>query len=222
MGSINTKGYIILICAIIATVLFALLLVLPITALVIVAYLFSMLAVALFCFGMLAMFKNKQAYPWFVAFPKTIVRYMVLQFIMSAFFVILELTAEWTIPITWFVLLHIVLLAFFAIILIVLYGGKDIIDKRGQEVKEKVTTWRFLHADAESLMRKFPDNAPALKKVVDALRYSDPMSHPQLAVYDEQIQRALMEMNDGQDIEKRCDEVLRLIADRNSRTKILK
>jgi hypothetical protein len=222
MGYMNTKGHIVIICAIMATVLFALLLVLPITPLVIVSYVISMLAIVLFCFGMMSMISNRQSYPWFAAFPKTTLRYMVSQFILSAVFVIAELAAGWTIPMRWFVLLHILLFAFFAIMLIMLRGGREIIDKRGEEVKEKVMTMRLLHADAESLMRRFPAHEPALKRVVEALRYSDPMSHSALAVYEEQIQRALVEMNDGQNLDSRCEDVLRLIADRNSRVKIMK
>jgi len=222
MSFMQSKGYIIVISAIIATVLFALLLILPITTLVIVSYVISMIAVALFCFGMLQMISNAQAYPWFAAFPRTIARYMVAQFILSAIFVLAELSAQWAIDMRWFALMHIVLFAVFAVILVALHGGKNVIEKRGAEVKQKVSALRLTQADAESLMRKFPEHEPALKRVIEALRYSDPMSHSSLAVYEEQIQRTLAEMNDGQNIDSRCEELLRQIADRNGRAKILK
>jgi hypothetical protein len=48
------------------------------------------------------------------------------------------------------------------------------------------------------------------------------MSHASLAVYEEQIQREILSMGSGADIEQKCTELLRLIADRNSRVKMLK
>ena len=218
----HSKGYIFIITGILAAVLLSLLLILPITTLVVTSIVISFVAIALFCFGMLQMMSNTQAYPWFAAFPRTIARYMVAQFVLSAVFVLIELTAQWTIDMRWYAFMHIVLFALFAIVLVTMHGGKSVIEKRGAAVKEKVAALGFMRTDAESLRRKFPEHEASLTKVVDALRYSDPMSHSSLAVYEEQIQRSLVEMNDGQDIERRCNDLLLQIADRNSRAKILK
>ena len=61
--------------------------------------------------------------------------------------------------------------------------------------------------------------------MADALRYSDPMSHSSLAVYEEQIKREIMAMDDPEEsarIPERCADLLRRIADRNTRVKMMK
>jgi hypothetical protein len=100
--------------------------------------------------------------------------------------------------------------------------GKDIIEETGDKVKANVSTLRFMQSDVDSVARKFPSHEVELKKVSEALRYSDPMSHDSLAIYDEQIQRGIMAMNDEDNIPSQCEELLRQIADRNARVKILK
>ena len=74
-------------------------------------------------------------------------------------------------------------------------------------------------------MRQLPEHERDLRKVADALRYSDPMSHPSLAVYEEQIQRGILALSSPEgtmSIPEQCEALLRQIADRNSRVKILK
>ena len=222
MNMKNHKTNIILIAGISALVLTALFLVVKVTALFVVAYALALAGIALACLGWLELLGNLKSYPWVVALPKTIQRYCFAQLLLSAGFVILDQFKIFTLPWQWFLLLHVMLAAVFAMTLIMLKSGKDIIENRGDEVKAKVATLRFMQTDVESLMRKFPQHGKDLKPVADALRYSDPMSHASLAVVEEQIQRGIMAMNDGTDITGRCAELLRQIADRNGRAKILK
>jgi len=186
------------------------------------AYIIALGGIALLCLGRLYLFGNPRSYPWLAAFPRTAWRYLVTQLVISAVFVILEQVGIFTLPWTWFLVIHIVLFGFFARLLIVLKSGKDIIEKRGEHVDAKVGTLRFMQADVESLMRKFPQHAKDLKPVAEALRYSDPMSHASLAAQEEQIQRGIKAMNDGANIAERCAELLRQIADRNGACAITK
>ena len=219
----NNKTSLILISVIMAAVVTALFLVVNVTALFIVAYLFALFAIALFCFGKLYMLANPKSYPWFAAFPLTIFRYLIVQFVLSAVFVAIQNLTGWSINMRWFLLLHIVLFAFFAVLLITMKSGKEIIERRDDEIREKVTALRSMQADVESLARKLPKHEQDLKQVAEALRYSDPMSHPSLAVYEEKIQRGIMAIGTGgEDIAEQCAELLRLVADRNGKCKMLK
>jgi hypothetical protein len=216
---------IVLISAIMALMVTALFLIVKVTPLFIIAYLFAIISIALFCFGSLYMISNPKSYPWFVAFPIRIWQYLILEFILSAIVILIENLSDWSLPVPWFIFLHIIILAICLITLIMLKSGKDVIDKRGEEVKQKVATLRFMQADVESLIRKFPEYEKGLKSVAEALRYSDPMSHQSLAIYEEQIQRGIISMSSDEEsikIPERCAELLRQIADRNARVKILK
>jgi FtsZ-binding cell division protein ZapB len=125
----------------------------------------------------------------------------------------------------WFLVIHIILAAVFAVPLVMMRPAEDIIEKRDIEVNQKVATQRFLQADIESLMRKHPNYEKYLKAVAEALRYSDPMSHESLALYDEQIKRGIVAMDNNDEVEKipeRCNDLLRQIADRNARVKMMK
>lgn len=99
------------------------------------------------------------------------------------------------------------------------------------EVDEKVKTntyfIRSLTADAEGLMAKAsPENKAACKKVYEALRYSDPMSHYTLAPVEAKISNAFIALEAsamaGEDISAAAEELCTLIADRNRKCKVLK
>ena len=222
MKIMQSKSSIILISAIMAAAVSALFLVVNITSLFIVAYIFALLGIAVLCLGSLYMVTSSESYPWFAAFPMTLWRYLLAQVVLSAVALIPDHIVGQSLSMNWFLLLHIALLAFFAILLVAMKGGKDIIETRGTEVKEKVTALRFMYVDVNSLMQRMPEHEADLKQVSEALRYSDPMSHPSLAVYDEQIQREILALGNGENIPAQCRELLRLIVDRNSRVKIMK
>ena len=218
----KNKSTIILISAIMAAVASALFLIVPVTPLFILAYVFLLLGIVLFGFGSLFMASKPKSYPWFAAFPLTILRYLIIQIVLSAAVLLVENLAGWTMPTQWFLFMHIILLAVFAVMLLAMRSGREIIESRDAEVKGKVAVLRFMQADVESLIRKMPEHEKDLKQVADALRYSDPMSHPSLTVYDEQMQRGILAIGGGENIAEKCAELLRLIADRNSRVKLMK
>jgi hypothetical protein len=171
------------------------------------------------------MLSSPKSYPWFAAFPMRIWQYLIAELVLSTVFVLWENMSDTSLPVQWFILLHIILLASFSITLILMKSGKEIIDQRGDEVKQKVVALRLLQVDMESLIRKFPKYEKELRKVADALRYSDPMSHPSLTVHEEQIQRGIVTMDNSEEsvrIPERCAELLRQIADRNTKMKMMK
>ena len=198
-------------------------LIVPISVTFIIAYLFTMLAITMFCFGKIYMLINAKSYPWFAAFPIAIWQYLIAQLSLSAVFVLRGIIFASFFSIRLFIFLHILLLSLFLVRLLLIKGGKDLIEQKDNETKQKVAALRFMQADIESLMRRLPEYEQDLKRVAEALRYSDPISHSSLAVYEEQIQRGIVAMqNGGESIPTQCEELLRQIADRNAKVKILK
>jgi hypothetical protein len=225
MNTKRNKNSVILIAAIMAVVITALFVVVGITALSVAAYIFALVGIAMFCAGNIYMLASPKSYPWFAAFPIRIWQYLIAEWVLSAIFVLSENLLARSLPVKWFVLFHIILLAVCLITLVMLNAGKEIIDKRGEEVKQKVAALRLVQTDAEVLIHKFPEYAKDLRQVADALRYSDPMSHSSLAVYEEQIRRGIAAMDNEEERERlpeRCAELLRQIADRNTRVKMMK
>jgi hypothetical protein len=192
-----------------------------------IAYMFTLLAIVMFCAGSIYMLSGKRSFPWFVAFPATIWRYLVLQLTLSVVFLLRENLAAGAFPVGLFFFAHIAVFAFFAIFLLLMHGGKEIIEQKDAEVKQKVSILRMLQADVESLAREHPIHEKPLKQVVEALRYSDPMNNPALALYEEQIQRGIMDIqgmdgNDSANIPEICERLMKQITDRNARVKLMK
>ena len=221
----NNKNGIILIAVLMAAVATAVFLVAEATLTLSIAYIFALIGIAMFALGNLYMLPNIHNYPWFAAFPMTIWRYLVAQLSLSAVFVIREQVGEGSLPTNWFLGAHIALLAFFAVLLILLKGSKEIIEERDLTIKDKVSRLRSLHADAEAVMRQKPTQAAELKKVVDALRFSDPMSHDSLWSYEAQIAAeiaGIAQSNDATVISESCNKLLGIIAERNAKVRLLK
>ena len=227
MNTLNNRTAIFLISAIMAVVATAMFFVVQITITFIIAYLFTILAISMFCAGNLYMLFNAKRYPWFAAFPITIWQYLLAQLSLSTVFIIREVIFPGAFPINIFIFLHIILLGFFAVLLIVLKGGKEIIESKDIEIEQKVFALRLMQADVEAIMRRNPQHEVILKKVIESLKYSDPMSHPSIEVYDERIQCSILSMadlenDDSNKILKACEELQKQIADRNSRVKLMK
>ena len=227
MNTIRTRESVFLISGIMAVVASALFFAVPITPTFLIAYMFTILAIGMFCWGSLQLLDETKSYPWFAAFPMRIWQYLLSQLALSVVFVLRENLAYGSFSVGLFFFLHIALLGFFAVSLILMRAGQEIIEERGAEVKHKVSTWRLMQADVESIMRENPEHEIPLRRVLDALKYSDPMSNPTLSIYDEQIQRGILSMtgldgNEPAKIPEICETLLRQIADRNTRVKIMK
>ncbi|GHS93212.1 hypothetical protein AGMMS50276_03020 [Synergistales bacterium] len=224
----NHKTHITLIVLVMAAVASLFFLVAEVTALFLIAYGFALLGIAGFWWGNMYLVDNIKSYPWIAAFPASILQYLTTEVIFSAVFVLSEQLSLFRLPPTWFFLIHAILLAFFVIRLIMLKSGKEIIEQRGKEVREKVQAISFLSADLSAILKKAPEKAKDIQPVIDAIRYSDPMSHPSLAPFENDIKDSVVsleraaEQNDGEKISSLCVTLLRQIKDRNNRVKMMK
>jgi len=217
----NRKS-LIAIAAIVVVVFTAMFLVVDVTALFVTAYIFALVGVAAVLYAGLYLLKTPQSYPWAAAMPTQTLRWSVIEVIISAGIVLLEQIGVFVLPLGWFVLIQIAVLAFFAVRVVMLNAGRVEIERVDDKVRANTINWKALALDVEALAARSPE----VKPLVDAIRYSDPVTSPKLAEYDAQIRNGVtaieQAVNSGGDVGERVATLLRQIKDRNNRAKILK
>lgn len=128
------------------------------------------------------------------------------------------------------IIVDVLILAFYAIAIVKSVAAADIINTVEHKVKEKTAYIRMLTVDAESLIsRAKSDETKALaKKVYEAVRYSDPMSLPQLNDIETQIKNEFAAFSDAIKnddtvlAESSAEELINLVNDRNNKCIVLK
>ena len=114
--------------------------------------------------------------------------------------------------------------------LIVVNFAKEEIERIDEKVKEKVFHIKSMQVDVEGLVDKAPDEAAkkALKDLAETIRYSDPISSPQLAAIENKIDgkaaalAKAAESANGDATAALCNELQQLFSERNRKCKILK
>jgi len=156
--------------------------------------------------------------------PQMTLVYLLVEVIVSAVFVVFEQISVFSLPIAWFMLMHIVILAVFSIRIIIIYTGGAPIWRIDDRVHESTFDWKLLILDVDALTVRSPE----VKPVLEALRYSDPMTNSKLTEYDVSIRNsvAALECAVDEGDSTRVDELIimlqRQIRDRNNRVKLLK
>lgn len=128
------------------------------------------------------------------------------------------------------VILCLAVLAFTAISVIKATAAGDIVSGIDEKIESKTSFIKLLTADAEALMSaaKTPELKAEVKKVYEAIRYSDPMSNAALEEINEQIQNQLLVFEDAvksEDSElasSSSEELIVLMNKRNKKCKLLK
>jgi len=152
--------------------------------------------------------------------------YLVIQVIVG----LIEMSLDFIpIPFQYGIALNTVLLGACLIGLITVEASKEEIERIDTQIKEKVFYIKSLQADVESMAgRASEDMKKMLKDLAETIRYSDPMSSPQLATLENKIEvmaAGLTEAVDnanGDAIKALCNELQQLFADRNRKCKVLK
>jgi len=155
-------------------------------------------------------------------------RYLVIQVIVGliemAVFQFLP-----SVPFQYAIVLNTVLLGICLIGLIVVEASKDEIERIDAQIKEKLFYIKSLQVDVEGLVgRASDDMKKALKDLAETIRYSDPMSSPQLAAIENKIEAKAaglaeaVDKADGDAIKALCNELQQLFAERNRKCKVLK
>lgn len=118
---------------------------------------------------------------------------------------------------------------FYAVAVLQALAAAAYIDNVGQTVRAKTFFIRSLAADAEALTASAtPETGAALRRVAEAIRYSDPMSSDALAETESQITVLFEQLSasakekDADKVNAFADEMLALLKSRNAKCKMLK
>jgi hypothetical protein len=151
--------------------------------------------------------------------------YLAVQIVLGFIFMLIPL-----IPTSVQIILSGLLLGVCLIGLLAADVGTQEIERVDKAIQEKVFYIKSLQADVESLVARA--EAPILKKelkeLADTIRYSDPMSSPQLAAIENKIEAKAAELaeraegGDAEGARALCAELQQLFADRNRKCKLLK
>jgi hypothetical protein len=133
------------------------------------------------------------------------------------------------IPVQYPIALNVILLAVALIALIAADAGKEEVERLDAKVKAKVFFIKSLQGDVESLASSAADAnlKKSLKALSDAIRFSDPMSAPELAPIESSIEAKVSALRDAAGSDSGaaialCAEIERLVGDRNRKCKLLK
>jgi len=156
-------------------------------------------------------------------------RYLIIQLVIGFLQMILPMIWP-AIPFQYGLVLNTVLLGACLIGLIRIDSAKEMIERIDEKIKEKVFYIKSLQVDVECLADKTSDESvkKVLKDLAETIKYSDPMSSPQLAANENKIEAkatALAETvgkADGEASKALCGELQQLFAERNRKCKILK
>jgi len=150
-------------------------------------------------------------------------RYLFIQLVIS-----LAEMALFMIPFRYGIAVNVILLGVSLIGLIAVDAAKELVEQIDEKVADKVFYIKSLHVDVEGLAGRTADEAArkALKELAETIRYSDPMSSPQLAVIENRIEAKVSALADsiadaGATVAL-CNELQQMLAERNRKCKALK
>jgi len=154
-------------------------------------------------------------------------RYLIIQVIVGLVQMLLDFIP---IPFQIGLVLNTILLGICLVGLIVMEASKGEIERIDAKIKEKVFYIKSLQADVEGLRNRASDTPlkKTLKDLAETIRFSDPMSSPQLAAIENKIEAKAaaladaVERADNAAATALCNELQQLFAERNRKCKILK
>jgi len=154
-------------------------------------------------------------------------RYLVIQLIIGLIQMGLDFIP---VPFQYGFVVNVIFLGACLIGLITVEASKEEIERIDEKIKEKVFYIKSLQVDVEGLADRASDDSikKVLKDLAETIRYSDPMSSPQLAAIENKIEAKVsvlsetVEKKDWDTVKVFCTELQQLFAERNRKCKILK
>lgn len=145
--------------------------------------------------------------------------YLVLQLIAFAVFLFTPAAPAWSAVIACALIAGIS-----AVCMISADTGRGEIERVEAKVQEKVFYLKSLQVDAELLARQEadPETRAQLEKLAEKLRFSDPMSHPQLSGLESALSAKIAELKTAPEKQTLIQEANALLEERNAKCKILK
>ena len=201
--------------------------VLPQTPILITAYVVAIIGSILFCVGNLYFISGKSGYPWVAAIPMALWRYIIIATLLSGVFVIGErFVPSFKLPVLVLIIGQVIVFAFFFVMLLLMHTGKQYIEEVDKKVAIKRQFIKDLGVDLMSIKENAPNEVKKhIQTVIDAVRYSDPMSNDSLVAIENDIQdnvTRLGHQTDLDQIRELCITIVRQLKDRNNRVRAMK
>lgn len=201
--------------------------ILPKTSILITAYVVAVIGVIFFCLGNLYFISAKGGYPWVAAIPMTLWRYIITATLLSGVFIIGEnFVPNFKLSPIVLIIGHVLVFAFFFVMLMLMHTGKEYVEEVDKKIAVKRQFIKELTNDLMSMKENTPDTVKKdVQTVIDAVRYSDPMSHESLTMLENDIQDNVIRLGqqtDPEQISLLCATLVRQLKDRNAKTKALK
>lgn len=218
----STKGYLILgiLFALVSIIAFAV----PTmkTATFWIAYVFTLIAfVSQIGIWKTALGKKETLKSKFFGLPVLYVGivYLIVQIVAFAVFTFVPTAPTWIV-----VIVCVLITGISAICMIAADTGRGEIERVEAKVQKKVFYMRSLQADVELLVNQEPDpdTKAALEQLAEKIRFSDPMSHEQLAELEAQIAAKVSELKIANKKAGIVAEILSLLDERNKKCEILR
>ena len=194
----------------------------PATPVFWISYGFMVLAFILQIVGMYLSFKNFNVQAVFFGIPlaQFTLFYFFAELFMSLVFMLFQ-KMPWKIP----VFLQILLLAVYAIVAIVSVFARDAAVSSSDDIKQKATTMRMNTVDIEMLRdaAQDPELKVQLRRLAEAVKYSDPMTNDAVADVDARIRQETFalqtycEDGDAESAKASCAKLQRLYVERNKK-----
>ena len=145
--------------------------------------------------------------------------YLIAQLIAFAVFMVIPALPAWIAAVV-----SVLLLGISVICLIATEAGRDEINHVEEKVQRKIFYIKALQTDIEILAEQEIDGdiKTALAKLVDAIRFSDPMSSEMLTDIETQISDKVAELKTAENKSVIIEEINLLLTDRNRKSKTLK
>ncbi len=193
------------------------------------SYAFMILAFVAVSVNFLLLGKNGfKLRDWLFGFPfvKHAAAFFIAELVASVIFIALEKKVSPAIAI----IVQLLFLAIFLVFGISCVIAKKTITEVGDRVDEKTSFTKLLRVDAEMLAEKCDDEelSAKLKKLAEAVRYSDPMSAEALFELEKELAYTIsicdeaLVKKDYLLASELCDKASILLAERNKKTKALK
>ena len=166
---------------------------------------------------------------WLFGYPiiKHSTVYIAIELVASTIFMLLDSTGiSWIAPFV----IQFLILAVHLVFLISCFLAKDIIEDVETKVKDATTYIRLLQVDVEMVVSKASDPAvkAAFEKLAEEVRFSDPMSNPNLFELEKLITQQVnnadscITLNDTEGALQCCNRATLLLEERNKKCKALK
>lgn len=208
------------------------------TLLFILCYVFAVAGGIEFAVSLMILAGKDSKLPQDIVFPIIAKSYMVVNLLISVVFLLLEQTFMMKIAIIYPLLIHIIFITIFTFRVLALHAGKEHMEAVNEKATKSVNFQRSKSATLSTILAKVnvlkisaAEKSAACKqirKVMEAVRYSDPMTPEELEDMDDDISERISELTsvilagEISEIDGICNDLLVMIQNRNEQIRALK